>query len=81
MLLNSPKQQKWVDIEAKEIIAADCGYMNPENEPEMITSDFEKWMTKIFQSDHCRTEMYEGEKVMVLNNMYHAIDYLKSLVE
>ena len=31
-------------------------------------------MTKILQSDHCRTEMYEGEKVLVLNNMYHAID-------
>lgn len=29
---------------AKEVIAVDCGYMNPENEPEMITADFEQWI-------------------------------------
>ncbi len=29
---------------AKEVIAVDCGYMNPEDEPEMITADFEQWI-------------------------------------
>ncbi len=33
------------DIAAKEVIAVDCGYMNPEDEPEVIASDLEKWIS------------------------------------
>ncbi len=32
-------------ITAKEVIAVDCGYMNPEDEPEIITSDFDQWIS------------------------------------
>lgn len=30
----------------KEVIAVDCGYMNPEDEPEIITTNFEKWISE-----------------------------------
>lgn len=31
---------------AKEVIAVDCGYMNPEDGPEMIAADFEQWISE-----------------------------------
>ncbi len=34
------------DIAAKEVIAVDSGYMNPEDEPEVITSNFEEWISE-----------------------------------
>lgn len=30
----------------KEVIAVDSGYMNPEDEPEIITYDFDEWISK-----------------------------------
>ncbi len=34
------------DLNAKEIIAVDSGYMNPDDEPEVIATDFEKWISE-----------------------------------
>ena len=34
------------DMAAKEVIAVDSGYMNPEDEPEVITSNFEEWISE-----------------------------------
>jgi hypothetical protein len=34
------------DISAKKVLAVDCGNMNPEDEPEIITSDFEEWISE-----------------------------------
>ena len=31
---------------AKEVIAVDCGYMNPEDEPEILTADFAQWIAE-----------------------------------
>ncbi len=44
---------------AKEVIAVDCGYMNPEDGPEMIAADFEQWI-----SGGCiiTTSKFEGAK-------------------
>lgn len=32
------------DINAREVIAVDSGYMNPYDKPEIITNNFEKWI-------------------------------------